>query len=166
MKAEEILVLWETPLSDSPDGASDKGKHNDSASEEQGIRRLNQQLSKPGKVYVTTSLTKPPSVNRQGERCRVWKAAVDFSAVSHEAAQERLGKANQEIQHTGCSSDRQRFSKTPFAYHHISDLDRNRGKLHTYTLPHSPHLTASRAFPSQEFSASLHRLSPSCLRFN
>lgn len=63
MKPDEILVLWEIPLSDSPDGASHKEKHNDSASEEQGTERLNQYSSKPGRVCVITSSTKPRPVN-------------------------------------------------------------------------------------------------------
>lgn len=60
MKADEILVLWEIPLSDS---ASDKGKHNDSASEEQGAKKLKQYSSKPGEACVITSLAKPRPVN-------------------------------------------------------------------------------------------------------
>ena len=63
MKPDEILVLWEIPLSDSPDGASHKEKHSDSASDEQGTERLNQDSSKPGRVCVITSLTKPRPVN-------------------------------------------------------------------------------------------------------
>lgn len=63
MKTDEILVLWEIPLSDSPDSASDKGKHNDSASEEQGAKKLNQYSSKPGEACVITSLAKPRPVN-------------------------------------------------------------------------------------------------------
>lgn len=39
MKADEILVLWEIPLSDSPSSASDKGKHDGSASEETGCKK-------------------------------------------------------------------------------------------------------------------------------
>ena len=56
MKADEILVLWEIPLSDSPNSASDKGKHDDSVSEEQGAKNLNQHSSKPGEACVIRKL--------------------------------------------------------------------------------------------------------------
>lgn len=63
MKADEILALWEIPLSDSLDGASEKEKHKGSAFEEQGTQRLNQYSSKPVKFCIITSLTKPSGVN-------------------------------------------------------------------------------------------------------
>lgn len=65
MKAEEILISREIPLSDNPDGTSEKNKHNDSAFEGQETDRLNQYFSKQGKFCVIVSLNKPSAVNCQ-----------------------------------------------------------------------------------------------------
>jgi hypothetical protein len=50
MKAEEIPVLREIPLSDSSVGAPEKAQHNGSAFEEQGTKRFNPSFSKGGKL--------------------------------------------------------------------------------------------------------------------